>query len=374
MFLLTIGASANAWHYCKYVMAAAWSMPVASTPLSRSRVSSEPSLEVEVPAVMHNIVRITYPFLWVSVFVRQLGLPVPAVFFLMTAGALAQRGELGFGFILAVGTLGCLAADLIWFQAGRRWGSRIIRLLCTLSANPRYCALRAKNSFERWGLPSVTVVKFLPGLDAITPPLAGAEGASCAIFLGYDAIGALLWSGLYAGIGYFFANSLDSVAAVLSRFSSLLLLGVGIPLILYVAWRVVLLVLMVRYLHLRRIGPEELNAKLGRASKVAIVDLLNFEDGEVKAGIPGAIRIDPARLRRLSRLIMPDDLEIVLYCSSKREITSARVALALGKKGIPKLWILDGGLDGWIKEGYPVTPDLSSPGDRALELGIQIVD
>jgi membrane protein DedA with SNARE-associated domain/rhodanese-related sulfurtransferase len=293
---------------------------------------------------MQNIVSITYPFLWVAVFARQLCLPVPAVFFLMTAGALAGRGELKIGIVLAVSTLGCLAADLIWFHAGRRWGSRIIRLLCSLSADPRFCVQRARSSFERWGLPSVMVVKFLPGLDAITPPLAGAEGASSAIFLGYDAIGALLWSSLYTGLGYFFASSLDSVATFLRRFSTALVLGIGLPLILYVGWRSMLLARMIHYLRLRRISPTELSARLESDPKIAIIDLLNFEDGDINGGIPGAIRIDPARLRRLSRLIMPDDLEIILYCSSVREITSARVALALRKKGIPKVWILEGGL------------------------------
>src|SRR5271170_5138174 len=105
-------------------------------------------------ADMHNLVRITYPFLWVAVFARQLCLPVPAIFFLMTAGALAGRGGLRIGFILAVGTLGCVAADLVWFQAGRRWGSRIIRLLSSLSTDPHYCVQRARSSFDRWGLPS----------------------------------------------------------------------------------------------------------------------------------------------------------------------------------------------------------------------------
>src|ERR1700761_2885761 len=99
----------------------------------------------------------------------------------------------------------------------------------------QHCAQRARKSFDRWGLPSVMVVKFLPGLDAITPPLAEAEGASRTAFLGYDAVGALLWSSLYAGLGYLFADSLDSVAAFLSRFSSALVLGVGVPLILYIA-------------------------------------------------------------------------------------------------------------------------------------------
>jgi membrane protein DedA with SNARE-associated domain/rhodanese-related sulfurtransferase len=323
---------------------------------------------------MQHIVRITYPFLLVAVFARQLCLPVPAVFFLMTAGALSGRGELKLGLVLAVSTLGCLAADWIWFEAGRRWGSRIIRLLCSLSADPRFCVGRAKKSFERWGLPSITVVKFVPGLDGITPPLAGAEGASRLMFLGYDAIGALLWSSLYAGLGYFFADRLDSVAAILGRFGNVLLFGIGAPLMLYIGWRTMLLVQMIRYLHLRRISPEDLNEKLHGDSKIAMIDLLNFEDGELNEGISGAIRIDPARLRHLSRVAMPDDSDIILYCSSAREITSARVALALRKKGIQNVWILEGGLNRWIKEGYPVIPNLTNPKDRVAELGIQVID
>ena len=323
---------------------------------------------------MHNIVRITYPFLWVAVFGRQLSLPVPAVFFLMTAGALAGRGELNFCGVLTVSTLGCLAADLIWFEAGRRWGSRIIRLLCSLSADPRFCVQRARNSFERWGLSSVMVIKFLPGLDGITPPLAGAEGASRAIFMGYDTIGALLWSSFYAGLGYFFADRLDSVEALLDRFSNVLVFGIGVPLILYVGWRMMLLVQMIHYLHLRRISPADLNARLNRDSQIVIIDLLGFEADDINVGIPGAIRIDPARLRRRSRVIMPNNLKIILYCSSVREITSARVALALRKKGIPEVWILEGGLKRWIKEGYPITPNLTDSKDRIVEFGIQVLD
>lgn len=323
---------------------------------------------------MHNIDRITYPFLWVAVFARQLSLPVPAVLFLMTAGALAGRGELKFCGVIAVSALGCLAADFIWFEAGRRWGSRIIRILCSLSADPRFCVQRARNSFERWGLSSVMVVKFLPGLDGITPPLAGAEGASRTIFLGYDTIGALLWSSLYAGLGYFFADRLDSVEAFLDRFSNVLVLGIGVPLTLYVGWRMILLVQMIHHLHLRRINPADLNARLNRDPTIVIIDLLSFEDGDINLGIPGAIRIDPASLRRSSRVVMPNDLDIILYCSSVREITSARVALALRKKGISKVRILEGGLQRWIKEGYPVTPNLTDPKDRIVELGIRVIE
>ncbi len=146
-----------------------------------------------------------------------------------------------------------------------------------------------------------------------------------------------LWSGFYAGLGYLFADRLESVAAFLGHFSDVLVLGIGVPMIAYVGWRATVLARMIHYLHLRRMSPASLRAKLDGNQDIAIIDLLNFEDGDASVGIPGAIRIDPKRLRGRSRVIMPKELEVILYCSSQHEITSARVALALRRKGITRV-------------------------------------
>ena len=61
---------------------------------------------------------ITYLILWAAVFGRQLCLPVPAILFLLTAGALARGGGLGMSLVLCMGVLGCLAGDFVWFEAG----------------------------------------------------------------------------------------------------------------------------------------------------------------------------------------------------------------------------------------------------------------
>jgi 3-mercaptopyruvate sulfurtransferase SseA len=107
---------------------------------------------------------------------------------------------------------------------------------------------------------------------------------------------------------------------------------------------------------------------------VAVLDLLNFEaELEDEAGIPGAVRLDAERLRRNSRVIAPADLDIVLYYRSSGELTSARVALSMRKKGIMKVWILDGGLMAWKAEGFPVTSQLSTGAEAAARLGIRII-
>jgi rhodanese-related sulfurtransferase len=152
-------------------------------------------------------------------------------------------------------------------------------------------------------------------------------------------------------LGYLFANKLESVAAFLGHFSDVLVLGIGVPVVAYVGCRATVLARMIHYLHLRRMSPASLRTKLDGDQDIAIIDLLNFEDEDAIIGIPGAIRIDPKRLRSRSRVIMPKALEVILYSSSQREITSARVALALRRKGIPRVWILEGGLKAWIKQG-----------------------
>lgn len=140
---------------------------------------------------------ITYPTILLAVFANQLCLPVPAVLFLITAGALVGRGSLNFSIVVLVGVVGSLAADYAWFMAGRWGGFRVVRTLCAFSANGQHSAVRARTLFARWGLPGVVFAKFVPGLDGLMPPLAGALNVTTVLFLLFDAMGALFWSAGY---------------------------------------------------------------------------------------------------------------------------------------------------------------------------------
>ena len=132
---------------------------------------------------------------------------------------------------------------------------------------------------------------------------------------------------------------------------------------------------MLRHLRLRRITPALLHIKITSAEQVAIVDLLSFEEGhEGLAGIPGAVRMDPARLRSRIRVVVPENVGIVLYCSSSGELTSARVAVALQKMGISNIWVLEGGLSAWKKDGFPVTVHLSTSSEVTERFGIKVIE
>jgi len=319
---------------------------------------------------------LTYSGIGLAVFGQQFCLPVPAMLLLMTAGALAAdgQGHLRLSLVLLSGVAGCLAADGFWFWLGRRWGSGIIRVVCSLTADPRASRERSGEIFARWGLKLLLVAKFIPGLDGISPPLAGAEGASVGAFLAYDTAGALLWSGAYVLLGFLFYSQLDMVMHAIQRFSLLLGVVLGVPLAVYALWRGLHLVRMIRHLRLRRIGPALLQEKIDTGRRLAIFDLLHYEaHGREVAGIPGSVRVDPVRFRANSgKVKIPDDVDIVLYCSSRNDFVSARVAEALEKRGIHNVWVLEGGLEAWELEGRPVTTELKTPEEVASRLGIEL--
>jgi len=318
---------------------------------------------------------VTYTGVLIAVFANQLCLPIPSIVFLMAAGAISAHGGMRTDIIVFLGVLGCLTADGIWFWFGRRWGSQAVRMLCRFATDPRGCSNNARGQFRRYGPPLLFVYKFVPGLDGLLPPLCGAEGVSLTGFLVRDALGSFLWSTCYVGVGYLFSNQLAAATRWAGHFATTLAIVIGIPLSAYAAWRGLLLVRMIRHLRVRRITPPMLARKLKSTAKVAVLDLLSFEhdtEGQSVMAIPGAFWVDPARLRKSPQVTVPDDVELILYCSARRDVVSARVAIALKRIGIDRVWVLEGGLNAWREQGFPVAQFLEAPEVVAERLGVKL--
>jgi membrane protein DedA with SNARE-associated domain/rhodanese-related sulfurtransferase len=319
--------------------------------------------------------QLTYIGVLLAVLAEQLYLPIPSPIFLMAAGALAARGEMSTSIIVLLAVLACLAADTLWFWFGRRWGSKAIRLVCRFTASPQRSSNNAHRKFRRYGLAVLCVAKFLPGVNAVLPPLVAAEGVSITGFFGFDAAGSLLWSGFYTGLGYLFSNELDVVFRWAKHLGTALGLVIIVPIGLYAGWRGLTLLRMVRLLRLRRISPAMLERKLKFKSRIAVLDLSDFEDetaSESPEAIPGAFRVDPSRLRKSPRISIPDDVEIILYSSSGGDVVSARAAMALRRIGVDKVWVLEGGLKAWREAGFPVSQSPETPEIAAERIGVKL--
>jgi membrane protein DedA with SNARE-associated domain len=256
-----------------------------------------------------------YALLLGWVFLEQLGLPLPSVPLLLTAGALSGMGRMNVVYSLALCVAASVSADVLWYELGRRKGVKVVQWLCKISLEPDSCVRRTEGVFERQGAKSLLIAKFVPGLNAVATPLAGIFRMKFGKFLLYDALGAFLWAGTFLACGFLFSNQLEVVArsaATLGGWLVVILLAglAGYILFKFYARR--------RFLHdlrISRISVDELKQKIDAGEEVTIVDLRHSLDFEADPEtIPGALHFDSKQLSE-AKPPWPPEREVILYCT-----------------------------------------------------------
>ncbi len=256
-----------------------------------------------------------YLFVFLSVLAEQIGLPIPALPVLLTMGALAGKGEMSYPGALALCVLAALTSDLMWFRLGRRRGASILRLLCRISLEPDSCVRQSENVFLRYGANALVFVKFIPGLSAAFPPMAGNFRMPVWKFVLYDGMGALAWSGGYSLIGFIFRDQMNAVLNLMMRMGSWVLAFVALLLAGYISFKYVQRRRFYRKLRVARIEAEELNTLLDSGEEVIIIDLRNsLERDDHPFKIPGAIALNFEDLEK-GLTEVPRDKDVVLYCT-----------------------------------------------------------
>ena len=295
-----------------------------------------------------------YSVLFAWVLAEEAGLPMPSAPILLAAGALAGTGRMYLPVAIAMPLVAATASDTLWYALGWRHGAAILRLICRISLEPDSCVRRTQLSFERRGVWALVISKFIPGLSAMTAPLAGVSRVPFRRFAAFDALGALLWSCSYIAIGFAFSERLERALASLSFLGGGLLALLLIALGAYVLWKWENRRRFLRKLRIARITPEELKQRIDAREDVVIVDLRHSIEFDAEPQtISGAVHMDPAELEEAVEVI-PRDREIILFCSCPNEATAAQMALLLRSKGITRIRPLAEGLDGWRKRGFPL--------------------
>ncbi len=304
-----------------------------------------------------------YWVLFVSVLGRQACLPVPANLLLVAAGALAGLGKLNLAGIMVFPVAAFLLADTAWYGAGRRWGGRTLEFVCGAAGDPCACVDKIAGKFSRHGVRLLLVSKFIIGVDAVAAPMAGISRTALPKFLVFDALGAIFWSSGYTALGYIFSDQLDHVAEYTAAIGKLVVLAGLAGLGAWIIFKLLRWYQFLRRFKLARITPEELRDKLSAGDRILVLDLLGgLSQAQRLPAIPGAVRIDPRLLSQYMRqyrgVDLATDREVILYCASLGEATSARVALALRQRGFEHVRPLAGGLQSWSEHGFPVTTDV----------------
>jgi len=172
--------------------------------------------------IVQFVLKHGYSVLFAAMFAHQIGLPVPGPLFLLATGALAAAGKLGLVPALGLSVTACVLADWLWYEAGRRWGDKVLHFIHRFTRDPDMHDRRAKEMFARFGPPILMVAKFVPGLDAVAPPLAGTSGTSRLRFLAFETVGASLYACVYTGLGHVFSHDLDRAANYVGRAGTVL--------------------------------------------------------------------------------------------------------------------------------------------------------
>jgi membrane protein DedA with SNARE-associated domain len=258
-----------------------------------------------------------YLFLAVVCFAEAIGLPLPAALAILTAGAVCAYGKLHFYFVFLIPVLTMIAGDIVLYFMGRVSGWTLLGFLCRLSANPETCILRSAEYFYRRGKQTLLFAKFIPGINAMSPPLAGSMKMRLKDFLLYDSAGVALYVGAYSLAGYLFSDALRAITRGLrsAGFAAEVIFGVGLA--AYLVYRI-LVYRRYRLLDvIPRVPADELARRLAsdaaRSLLIADVRSHGYYDADSER-IAGSIRIEPNNLVEEIKNL-PKDQEIYLYCT-----------------------------------------------------------
>jgi membrane protein DedA with SNARE-associated domain/rhodanese-related sulfurtransferase len=295
------------------------------------------------------------PLLFGAVFVDQMGLPVPAIPWLLAVGALSATGVYNPFVAIGLVVLACFLAEAFWYGMGRLRGNKVLGFLCRISLEPDSCVRQTQNMFTRYGMRSFIIAKFLPGfLGTVAPALAGASRMNFRRFIIYDTIGSLLYATGFIFLGYCFTNQIQQITDALASIGGKALVLLGVLFGIYLGAKYWQRHRILRELRMARITVDDLHRKQQAGETLTILDLRSDlaleEDPKI---IPGAIRATLDDIKTGNHKL-PRDQEIIVYCSCPNEETAARVALLLQRGGFKNVRPLLGGIDAWRGQNYPV--------------------
>jgi membrane protein DedA with SNARE-associated domain len=130
-----------------------------------------------------------YWIVFTAILLDNAGLPIPGELLLLTFGVLAKAGHLDPLLGLAVAAAAALVGDSVGYWIGRLGGARVV---ARLGRSPRFTP----------GHASVVFGRFVFGARVLLAPLAGVTRMPFPRFVFFDAVGCLVWAGMFILIGY----------------------------------------------------------------------------------------------------------------------------------------------------------------------------
>jgi membrane protein DedA with SNARE-associated domain len=140
------------------------------------------------------------------IYLESLGAPLPGETGMIAASLLAAQHKLSIASVFTGALTGAILGDLTGYLIGR-FGGRA--LLITYGPYVKLTPQRLSTieaQFRKKGPWIVVIARFIPGLRQVNGLMAGSLAMPWHLFLGAQAVGALLWSALYCFGPYLFSE------------------------------------------------------------------------------------------------------------------------------------------------------------------------
>jgi membrane protein DedA with SNARE-associated domain/membrane-associated phospholipid phosphatase len=165
------------------------------------------------------------------------GLVAPGEFTVLLGGAVASQGDISLPLIIAVTWLAAFTGDSLSFLLGARLGRGF---LVRHGERFRITSERLKHVedyFARYGGRTILIGRFIGLVRALAPFIAGSSKLPYRRFAPYSILGTGLWSVALILLGYFFAQSIDTVTKSVGKGLVVFGIVVGVVVALIVAYR-----------------------------------------------------------------------------------------------------------------------------------------
>jgi membrane protein DedA with SNARE-associated domain len=172
------------------------------------------------------------------ILLEDFGVPAPGETVLIAGAVYAGAGRLNIVAIIVLAVAAAVVGDNIGYLIGRFGGRTLVhRFGRYVFLTPRRLDA-AERFFTRHGGKVVTIARFIELLRQTNGIIAGLSDMSWRKFLAFNALGAVLWVGTWAGLGDLAGNNITAIYEQIHRYQWPVLAAVAVVLAALIVWRV----------------------------------------------------------------------------------------------------------------------------------------
>jgi membrane protein DedA with SNARE-associated domain len=163
-------------------------------------------------------------------FLEDFGVPLPGETMLIAASLYAGTGSLNIWLVGLVAIVGAVIGDNVGFAIGHFGGRKLIDRFGKYVLMTPERLDKVEAFFRKHGSRVVVIARFVEGLRQANGLIAGTVGMRWPKFLAANIVGAVGWVAVWASLGYFAGNHVETI----SKYFTYVAIGLAVLIILVI--------------------------------------------------------------------------------------------------------------------------------------------